>query len=158
MKNLFLIPFLTLFTLSSCKDEVADPIELPIVEELVAVVEPQIICYQGIVKKDTFNLRLKIDKNQEIKGELAYLFFEKDRSNGTFVGKLSGDTLKANYTFTSQGKESSKEIVFLRKGKIIIEAYGEIEEHGGKTVFKEPKKLYFDSATVLSEIDCPEVK
>jgi hypothetical protein len=154
MKNLFFISFLTLFLLLSCKDEVAEPIE----QEVVAADEPQIICYQGIVKKDTFNLRLKIGKKQEIKGELAYLFFEKDASNGTFVGKMSGDTLKANYTFTSQGKESSKEIVFLRKGKIIIEAYGEREEREGKTVFKEPKKLYFDSIIVLSEIDCPDIK
>ena len=28
----------------------------------------------------------------------------------------------------------------------------------GKTIFKEPKKLYFDSSMVLTEIDCPEAK
>lgn len=40
----------------------------------------------------------------------------------------------------------------------MIEAYGEVEEFKGKTIFKEPKKLYFDSSMVLTEIDCPEAK
>ncbi len=83
------------------------------------------------------------------KGHLVY---------GTILGKMAGDTLRANYTFMSEGKESNREVVFLRKGKIMIEAYGDVEEKEGKTVFKEPKKLYFDSATVLSEIDCPQPK
>jgi hypothetical protein len=89
---------------------------------------------------------------------LTYLFFEKDKNNGTLVGQMVGDTLRANYTFMSEGKESSRDIVFLRKGKIIIEAYGDVEDKEGKTVFKDPKKLFFDSATVLSEVDCPEAK
>ena len=58
----------------------------------------------------------------------------------------------------SEGKESTREVVFLRKGKIMIEAYGDVEEIEKKTVFKEPKKLYFDSAIVLTEIECPEAK
>jgi hypothetical protein len=84
---------------------------------------------------------------------LTYLFFEKDKNNGTLVGQMVGDTLRANYTFMSEGKESSRDIVFLRKGKIIIEASIAVKDKEGETVFKRPKKLFVDSATFLSEVD-----
>ena len=158
MKKELIVLGVTFFAFTSCKNEVNEPIAPPTVQEEMVPDESQIVCYQGIIKQDTINLSLQIEENQEVKGELAYLFFEKDKNNGTIVGKMVGDTLRANYTFMSEGKESNREVVFLRKGKIMIEAYGDVEEKEGKTVFKEPKKLYFDSATVLSEIDCPQPK
>jgi hypothetical protein len=39
-----------------------------------------------------------------------------------------------------------------------MEAYGDVEEKDGKMVFKDPKKLFFDSSTILSEVDCLEAK
>ena len=158
MKKELLLALVTVFTFISCKKETNEPLPVPTVQEEMVSSESQITCYQGIIKKDTINLSLHIEKNQEIKGELSYLFFEKDKNNGTVIGQMTGDTLKANYTFMSEGKKSDRDIVFLRKGKIMIEAYGEVEEFKGKTIFKEPKKLYFDSSTVLTEIECPEAK
>jgi hypothetical protein len=155
MKRELMIPLLAAAVLLSCKKETNQPLPVPTVQEEMVVNEFQIICYQGIIKKDTISLQLQIDQNQYVKGELSYLFAEKDKNNGTIVGHMVGDTLKANYTFTSEGKQSDREIVFLRKGKIVIEAYGDVEEKEGKTVFREPKKLYFDSATILTEIPCP---
>ena len=155
MKKQLVLFALASFILTSCKKEVSEPIAVPNIDEEMPNSDFQKVCYQGIMKQDTINLTLQIEENQDVKGELAYLFFEKDKNNGTIVGKMVGDTLKANYIFTSEGKESERQIVFLRKGKIMIEAYGDLEEQNGKTVFKEPKKLFFDSATVLSEIDCP---
>jgi hypothetical protein len=158
MKKKIIVLGFAFFAFTSCKKEVNEPIAPPTVQEEMVPDESQIVCYQGIIKQDTINLSLQIEENQEVKGELAYLFFEKDKNKGTIVGKMAGDTLRANYTFMSEGKESNREVVFLRKGKIMIEAYGDVEEKEGKTVFKEPKKMYFDSATILSEIDCPQPK
>ena len=158
MKKQLIVSSFAIFALTSCKKEINEPIPAPTVQEEMVPDESNIICYQGIIKQDTINLSLQIEDNQDVKGELAYLFFEKDKNNGMIVGKMVGDTLRANYTFTSEGKQSDREVVFLRKGKIIIEAYGDVEEKEGKTIFKEPKKLYFDSATVLSEVECPQPK
>ncbi len=158
MKKEFLLLLSVAFAFVSCKKEVNEPLPAPTVQEEMVANEFEIICYQGIIKSDTINLSLQIAKNQDVKGDLSYLFFEKDKNKGVIVGKMSGDTLKGNYTFMSEGKESFREIVFLRKGKIMIEAYGDVEELANKTVFKDPKKLYFDSATVLSKIDCLETK
>lgn len=149
---------LTALAFISCKNDAIEPLAAPTVQEEMVANESKIICYQGIIKKDTVNLKLHFEEGQDVKGELAYLFFEKDRNNGTLVGQMSGDTLRGNYTFLSEGKESSREVVFLRKGKIMIEAYGDVEEIEKKTIFKDPKKLYFDSATVLSEVECAEPK
>ncbi len=158
MKKQFILIIFAIIALTSCKKEVNKPISVPTVQEEMLADESKIICYQGIIKQDTINLSLQIEDNQEVKGDLVYLFFEKDKNNGTIVGKMFGDTLKANYTFISEGKESVREIVFLKKGKIMIEAYGDVEEKEGKTVFINFKKLYFDSATVLTEMDCDQPK
>lgn len=158
MKKEFLLLTISIFSLISCKKEINEPIPVPTVQEEMVANESQIVCFQGIVKKDTINLSLQFDNNNEVKGDLSYLFFEKDKSKGVILGQMIGDTLKGNYTFMSEGIESSREIVFLRKGKIMIEAYGDVEQVENKMVFKNTKKLYFDSATVLTEIDCPEAK
>lgn len=154
MKKEFLLVLSLGFAFMSCKKEVNEPLPAPTVQEEMVANEFEITCYQGIIKSDTINLSLQIAENQDVKGDLSYLFFEKDRNNGIIVGKMAGDTLKGTYTFMSEGSESSREIVFLRKGKIMIEAYGDVEQVEKKTVFKDHKKLFFDSATVLSEIDC----
>lgn len=157
MKKEFIL-LLAAFAFVSCKNDAIEPLPAPTVQEEMVANESKIICYQGIIKKDTVNLTLRFEENQHVKGDLSYLFFEKDKNKGTISGQMIGDTLKANYTFMSEGKESTREVVFLRKGKIMIEAYGDVEEIEKKTVFKEPKKLYFDSAIVLTEIECPEAK
>lgn len=108
---------ITFLTLMSCKKEKIEPLTVPTVQEEMAINEYLKVCYQGIMKSDTINLSMQIDSNQLVKGELAYLFFEKDRSKGTFEGQMFGDTLKGVYTFASEGKESKREIVFLKKEK-----------------------------------------
>lgn len=158
MRKEFLIVIILLFAFVSCKKETNEPLPVPTVQEEMVANESQIICYQGIIKNDTINLSLQIEDNQEVKGELSYVFFEKDKNNGVIVGQMVGDTLKATYTFMSEGTESSRDVVFLKKGKIMIEAYGDVEEKEGKMVFKDPKKLFFDSSTILSEIDCLDSK
>lgn len=158
MKKEFLLSLSAVFIFASCKEETNELLPVPTVQEEMVANESQIVCYQGIIKKDTINLSLQVDKDFKVKGELAYLFFEKDRNNGTLMGQMSGDTLKATYTFMSEGKESFRDVVFLKKGKIMIEGYGDVEDKEGKMVFKDPKKLFFDSVTVLSEIDCLDPK
>lgn len=154
MKQLSSTLFLLLVLIVSCKKDPQKSEEIVIPKEEIVLQKTQVFCYQGIIKKDTINLKFEIDSNQVVKGDLSYIHFEKDKNRGTILGQMNGDTLKANYNFFSEGTESEREIVFLKKGKIMIEAYGDTEEKENKTVFKNPKKLFFDSATVLSEIDC----
>jgi hypothetical protein len=137
----------------SCKKEKAIPaptVEKEMNMELPALQE----CYMGIIKNDTITMRLSIKGTQIAEGKLIYKFFEKDKNEGTFNGKISGDTLFADYTFSSEGKQSVREVAFLKKGNIYIEGYGDVEEKAGKMVFKDRKKLFFDSKTVLAKSVC----
>lgn len=154
MKKSVLIAVAFVFVLS-CKKETKEEVFMPTVEEEMAVEEAAVTeCYLAIIKKDTVTLSLTIKDSSLDKGELNYNFFEKDKNQGTLSGTFKGDTLFADYTFLSEGKTSVREVVFLKKGNIFIEGYGDVEEIENKTVFTDKKKLFFDSKVVLSKTDC----
>lgn len=158
MRKIILAGILLAGILVSCKkEEVKTEPESAASTETVAPVEEAIVteCYQGILKKDTFNLSVDTKGTEVPSGKLTYKFFEKDQNDGTIKGTMSGDTLFAAYTFTSEGQTSVREVVFLKKGNIFIEGYGDVnDDNKGKVTFKDRKKLFFDSKTVLMKVDC----
>lgn len=111
-------------------------------------------CYQYIQNRDTATLQLKIT-GDELTGELNYNLFEKDKNKGKIAGELKGDTIIAEYTFDSEGLRSVREVIFVKKadGKL-YEGFGEVEEKGGKTVFKNRSALKFDQGMAFSKADC----
>ncbi|WP_026705600.1 hypothetical protein [Flavobacterium soli] len=142
-------------TLISCKNDPKEEVVVPTVQEEMEIEEEAVKeCYAVALKQDTISLTISVKDSSLESGELQYNFFEKDKNQGTLVGNFKGDTLFADYTFMSEGKSSVREVVFLKKGNIFIEGYGDVEEKDGKTVFKDKKKLFFDSKIVLSKVDC----
>ncbi|SHN67044.1 hypothetical protein SAMN05444395_10462 [Flavobacterium fryxellicola] len=100
-------------------------------------------------------MQLMVKGNQVTSGKLSYNFYEKDKNEGTLIGVLKGDTLVADYTFMSKGISSVRQVVFLRKGNIYVEGYGDVVEvASGKVIFKDIKQLKFDGKSVLSKVDC----
>jgi hypothetical protein len=110
-------------------------------------------CYQYIKDKDTAQLTL-MSSGPITTGELSYNLFEKDKNKGIFEGELYGDTLIAEYTFNSEGKESVRQIAFLKKGDQLLEGYGDVEEKGGKMIFKNKGSLKFGEGLVFSKVEC----
>jgi hypothetical protein len=148
--NRIILPFLVVITLFSCKKE-ADEAKAPeTVAEKPAIEE----CYKGIVKEDTIAMTLIIKDNEITDGQLSYHLFEKDRNDGTLKGQIKGDTIFADYTFMSEGKQSVREVAFLKQGNAYMEGYGDVREVNGKMIFVDPKKLKFDSKTVLLKSEC----
>ena len=113
----------------------------------------QQFCYQSIKNKDTATITL-MSSGPITTGELAYNIFEKDRNTGIFEGELHGDTLIAEYTFTSEGRESVRQVAFLKKGDQLLEGYGDAEEKNGKMVFKNTSTLTFGNGIVFNKVDC----
>jgi hypothetical protein len=104
----------------------------------------------------TDSIRLHLtNQNNAVTGELEYQLAEKDANTGMLRGQMKGDTLFAEYTFQSEGMESVREVVFLKKGDGWVEGYGEVEEKNGKMVFKSNARLQFDDKTVLTKVACP---
>ena len=137
----------------SCKKE--KDASLPVTEEVVAEAKSE--CYSSIKSKDTITMDLKIDKDLSIVGNLCYRFFEKDKNDGTVVGKLQGDTLIADYTFMSEGVTSMRQVVFVKKGNTYVEGFGDITtDSSGKVTYKDLKTLKFGDSVVLTKVNCEQ--
>lgn len=147
MKKIFLglIACISIFT--SCKNE---PKQTP-EQQTEPVNTAQ--CYSYITDKDTVSMKITLIGN-EVTGDLAYNYFEKDKNEGTLRGKMAGDTLFATYTFTSEGTESTREVAFLKKGTDLVEGYGDAQEMNGMMIFTSKASLDFSSKIILKLVEC----
>ena len=113
------------------------------------------MCYEGVREKDTVSMTLIIKGDKLQYGNLSYNYFEKDDNEGTLVGAFRGDTLKAKYSFQSEGTMSVREVIFLKQGKNYIEGFGPVKEsQDGKVEFKDYNGIQFESSFPLSEVPC----
>jgi hypothetical protein len=110
-------------------------------------------CYTYVKNRDTATLSLTTT-GVAAAGELDYKLFEKDKNMGSVEGEMHGDTLIANYTFSSEGRQSVRQVVFLKKGDQLLEGTGQVEEKNGKTQFKNLSNLEFGKAIVFEKIAC----
>ena len=99
---------------------------------------------------DTITLQVTVD-GTKANGNLMYALNEKDRNSGSFVGEIKDGVLLANYTFSSEGILSERQIAFKLTDTSAIEGYGEVEEINGKMVFKDPTNLEYDKGLVLTK-------
>lgn len=154
MKNKILVLALVSGIFFSCKKKEeqlsTDELKSDVPQEQAAAVKE---CYEYTQKKDTIQVNILV-QGENVSGDLIYKLFEKDQNIGKISGTISGDTLNATYTFMSEGKESMRQVVFLRKNKTLLEGYGESEEKDGKMVFKSMKDLNFTSSLQLLEVPC----
>ena len=115
---------------------------------------PNMVCYSGSSGKDTVFLKIEKFPNV-VTGSLSYNFFEKDKNSGDIDGRLSGDTLIADYTFMSEGKWSTRQVAFLIKDNMAIEGYGAVKEKEGKMAFRNLTEIDFTKGLHLHQIPCP---
>lgn len=142
-------------SLSSCMKNKKEGVVAPIAEAPMETTTKE--CYQAIIEKDTVTLTVDVNSVNEFKGELDYSYAQKDKSFGTILGNVKGDTIFADYTFQSEGKTSIRELVFLKKdSNTLVEGHGDIVDMNGKVAFKDKSKLKFDGNVVYNKIDCKE--
>jgi hypothetical protein len=152
MKDYALPTLAFLLCLSSCQPattEQKEVMEAPSVYEAITGK----LCFAYDHEDDLIGLTIQMTGNS-FTGQLAYAYREKDRNAGTIVGQMKGDTLIADYTFSSEGRRSVREVVFLKRGDTLIEGFGDVEQRDGKTVFKNRSALKFESNTPLKAVPC----
>lgn len=110
-------------------------------------------CYAFTNGKDSISMSIEINNNKA-NGDLNFNYYEKDSNKGTFSGNMDTDTLWADYTFMSEGIQSTREVVFLKKGDIWIQGYGEIIEKNGEYVFANHDDIRFDNNFMLEKVEC----
>ncbi|MDR6194844.1 lipocalin family protein [Siphonobacter sp. SORGH_AS_0500] len=110
-------------------------------------------CYAYMTAKDTVYLHIS-RKNRNITGDLTYKLYEKDSNHGSLDGRVKGDTLLAEYSFSAEGRSSVREVIFLKKGDTYVEGFGPVNDKEGKTVFQDHKNITFINGITLSKTNC----
>lgn len=111
------------------------------------------MCYVYIKGKDTATLNLLVTGTVAT-GNLDYKWFEKDKNSGSIAGEMRGDTLIANYTFSSEGTTSIRQVAFLKKGDQYVEGFADVVDKDGKTVFKHLSALDFSQSIAFEKVAC----
>lgn len=146
------------FLLAGCNNESAekqqaDQITEAPVPSAGSVATATRACYLGNSGRDTITLSFTSTGNK-VNGNLHYKFYEKDQSQGPVSGEMKGDTLIADYRFASEGMQSLREVIFLKKDDGFVEGYGDMEEKNGKMIFKNRSGLKFGQGFLLRKVDC----
>lgn len=110
-------------------------------------------CYLHVQGSDSIKLSIESHHGQ-VEGKLDFRFYEKDKSTGTIQGEIKGDTVFANYKFTSEGMESNREVALLKKENSFVIGYGEILNSGNKDIFKNRDAINFSDGVVLTKVAC----
>ncbi|WP_366184103.1 hypothetical protein [Flavobacterium ovatum] len=156
MKTVYLFcNVIIIAVLSSCMKNKKEDVVVPVVAAPMETTTKE--CYQAIIEKDTITLTVDVNSINEFTGELDYSYAQKDKSFGTILGNVKGDTIFADYTFQSEGKTSIRELAFLKKdSNTLVEGHGDFVEMNGKVAFKDKSKLKFDGNVIYTKIDCKE--
>ena len=110
-------------------------------------------CYAYIKHLDTVILKTT-NVNDSVTGTLVYNFYQKDKYAGTIQGQMKGELLIADFSFSSGGVKSVRQVAFKKNGKSFIEGYGDTEDNNGKTTFKNIDSVHFKNSIVLRKVDC----
>ncbi|VTP95124.1 hypothetical protein [Sphingobacterium daejeonense] len=106
--------------------------------------------YSYVGNGDTITLDIT-SRNDSLVGPLNYSFKEKDRNTGTFRGVIKDSLLVGEYSFMSEGMNSTRETVFGIVPEGLIEGFGEIEDTGEKVIFRNIDSLRFDHGMILKK-------
>lgn len=151
MKKRIFLSIAFILVLAACKKEESKT-TLPVSVETKAEA-PKKECYSYDVNGNVVELQLEYNSD-DVRGTLNYALAEKDTNMGTFIGKIENNFLLAEYTFQSEGTESTRQVAFKFMDGKLVEGYGEVNEDG--TNFKDVTQLKFTSTMPLSKVDCTE--
>lgn len=107
--------------------------------------------YQYLKNGDTILLDISIT-GDKVQGDLSYRWKEKDQNTGHIDGVLKDSLLLADYTFSSEGKTSVRQVAFKLSKDAAVEGYGDSEDKNGKVSFVDPSKLSYDDKFVLESV------
>lgn len=125
------------FFFSSCKEKKDSP--------KIQTVE----CYASYNMGDTVVLKMQ-HAGDIVTGTLQYKIREKDANSGTIKGTTQGDLLLADYTFTSEGLVSVRQVAFKKIGDSYVEGFGEIDTTTTNIQFKNTDLLDFNNSIKLT--------
>ncbi len=111
-------------------------------------------CYASISNTDTSLLEITVEADNHVTGNLQYKLSGKDSNTGTIKGLLKNDTLIADYILISEGKESKRQVAFIKTGNTLTEGYGSVEEVNGAMQFKKDAVMDYSKGIKFVLVNC----
>jgi hypothetical protein len=146
MKLQLLSALLVFALFTSCKSNTATDEPKP-----VKMSDPD--CYRFAADRDTVSLSFSTGKDS-VAGTLEYNLFQKDRNTGTINGWMKDGLIIADYSFMSEGSNSTRQVAFKKISGDWVEGYGDTKEVNGKVIFVNTDSLEFEPKLALKKIDC----
>ncbi|MEP6647454.1 MAG: hypothetical protein ABJC12_10210 [Saprospiraceae bacterium] len=161
MKSIFYITLISGCILLACNSKPSDQTDSSKITSPPEVAKNQTsasitngaACFRYFGTKDTVYLQLS-ELYGTMTGMLVYKNYQKDKNLGTLQGKMVGDILLAEYTFSSEGVTSTRQVAFRKKGDDYIEGFGDVNDVNGKVIFKDLSALKFDESRVYVQVPC----
>lgn len=103
-------------------------------------------CYIAVYEQDTAYLNLSTMNTGKVTGDLVIHYAQKPKNEGTLEGKFIGDTLFADYSFTTgQSKDKNRNpLAFLREGSKLTLGVGVIEVYLGRAYLAKNPPVNFN--------------
>jgi len=150
---IIVIGFFIYFISKEEKTEIILSTQTPVVKEGSIVG-----CYVSKLAKDVYTLEIESVNSGNFVGKVAFNNFEKDSSSGIFTGNLSGDILLGNYSFSSEGMNSNRQLIFRKFGDNFIEGFGEVKSLGDTESFVNIQNITYDpKMTFIKSDNCSEI-
>lgn len=115
-------------------------------------------CYMAIDGKDTAYLNINTFSSGIVTGDMKLNFSFNPDNDGSIEGKFIGDTLFADYTFTTEinkNKINKNPLAFLKTGDQLTLGIGIIETTLGKSYFVKDKPINFERGRFkFNPIEC----
>ncbi len=123
--KIFLFVAFILVTAACKKETIITPTLPEPVKEEIKPDEPKTECYLYDSNGNVVSLQVHYNKDK-VDGNLTYSLNEKDSNKGTFNGTFENNILLLDYTFQSEGTESTRQLAYKLVDNKLVEGYGEI--------------------------------
>lgn len=110
-------------------------------------------CYAIQNGKDSASLSIQL-RDSTVTGNLVYLLHEKDSNRGTIKGVLRDSLIYADYTFSSEGMTSVREVIFKVQPDQLLEATGDRKEQSGHIIYAKKTALNFSTMPPFRKVAC----
>jgi len=113
------------------------------------------VCYVAVDKSDTVLLTI-INKTNSIEGNLTFHYTKGITYKGTLKGLMHGDTLLADYNFTTgDGKWRRNPVALLKRNGGLILGVGIIETAWGRNYFSKTQPIDYDKGRfIFKDVNC----
>jgi|GEM_PF-3089546 len=159
MRYIFL---LSTYLIIACNNKTAEPatgstVHANATDTIVTDAKPMVIegCYEMTMKRDTATMQLSV-RDSIITGKLNYRFYKTDWAEGFLNGVIRDDLIIADYTFSSEGLTTLREIIFRIHDNALWQGVGDLTERDGKVVYVNRDNIQFNSPNPFVKVDCEQ--